>query len=498
MSPREKGRTEPEGPSGRPRRARFGMDGETKTRPDYWRVFGISIVAIAMLAFTLAFVNFVYAQAAHSDMFSSKPYRVVVSPDAAADMKPLVEGYVEGQGKGSFELSEGPDADIFVEKGPRKGYDGTRVTGMPAMDLTAGGLQRTVRPEREYWYNYKRTGLIFKVKNRQVASFEDYLLGYWDSQPAISLNAVGDIIPGRHVAEQMAKRGVDWPFKLIAPVVNGADITYGDLECPLTNRYEVPYSGMDFVAPAKTIEGIKMLGLDVAALANNHSTNFGRPALTDTIKLLKDNKIGYAGGGDNYNEAHRPALAEAGGTRFAFLSYNGIKGSLDASATEPGVSWINLLPWYPDSEQDFETVEADIREARKQADFVVVGIHWSKEYEYKPNSSMVTLARRACDAGADMVIGQHPHSIQSLESYKGKLIAYSLGNFIFDQRFSDQVREGVVMKCQLRGNVLVSVAFEPYRINNACQTVPLKGSSGQKVLDKLFEISGWPKRQQSS
>lgn len=498
MSPQGTRRAVTSGPSGRSGRSRFGMDGEKKPSVDYRRIFGISIVAIAFLAFTLAIVNFVYAQAAHSDMFSSKPYKVVVSPDAASDMKPLVESYIKSQGKGSFELSESPDSDIFVEMSPRKGYDGTRVTGMPAMELSAGKLQKTVRPERAYWYNFKRTGFILKVKNRQVASLEDYLTGYWDTQPAISLTAVGDIIPGRHVAEQMAKRGVEWPFKLIAPVVNGADITYGDLECPLTNRYEVPYSGMDFVAPAKTIAGIKMLGLDVVTLANNHSTNFGRPALTDTIKLLETNKIAYAGGGNNYDEAHRPALAEAGGTRFAFLSYNGIKGSLDASAVEPGVAWINILPWYPDSEQDFETVEADIREARKQADFVVVGIHWSKEYEYHPNSSMVTLARRACDAGADMVIGQHPHSIQSLESYKGKLIAYSLGNFIFDQRFSEQVRQGVVMKCELRKNVVVSVEFVPYRINNACQTVPLNGSSGQKVLDKLFEISGWPKRQQSS
>jgi poly-gamma-glutamate capsule biosynthesis protein CapA/YwtB (metallophosphatase superfamily) len=101
------------------------------------------------------------------------------------------------------------------------------------------------------------------------------------------------------------------------------------------------------------------------------------------------------------------------------------------------------------------------------------------------------MARRACDAGADMVIGQHPHTIQSMESYNGKLIAYCLGNFIFDQRFNEQVRQGVVLKCTFKKNVPVSARLVPYRISDTCQTVPLKGSSGQNLLDKLFEISGW-------
>lgn len=470
-----------------------GWDRAREAGPEtYWKLFGLFVVVTAALALLIAFVNFFYSQAAHSDIFSSKPYRIVISQEAAADIKPLVEGYLKSHPGTGLELSgDQSGADVYIAKSPRKGFDAAPFEGYPAMDLTAGSREKTLRPRRDYWFSYKKTGIIFKVKSREIYDLEEYLLGYYESVPVTTLTAVGDIIPGRHVAENMARHGVSWPFKLIAPVVNGADITYGDLECPLTDRYEVPYAGMEFVAPARTINGIEMLSLDVVTLANNHSTNFGRTALTDTVKLLKANKIAYAGGGFDYEEAHRPAVVEAGGTKFAFLSYNSIKGSLDASASEPGVAWINMEPWYPDSEQDFALVASEVREAKKQADFVVVGLHWSKEYQYHPNPSMVALAHRACDAGADMVIGQHPHSVQSIEYYKGKFIAYSLGNFIFDQRFSEQVRQGFVLKCGLKGGILVSLDLVPYRVNNACQTVPYTGTKGQPVLDKVFKVSGW-------
>ncbi len=458
----------------------------------YWRAFGVALVVIAVLAFFLAFVNFFYSQAAHSDVFSSRPYRVAVADDASADVKHLVQSYLKAHPDANLELSSDPDgADVYIAKKAMNGFDSSVFTGYPAMELEAGTRKKTLRPARQYRFSYKKTGIILKVKSSEVSGLEEYLQDYYESAPAVEVTMVGDMIPGRHVAEYMAKKGVSWPFKLVAPLVSGADLTIGDLECPLTDRYEVPYTGMEFVAPAETIDGIKMLGLDIAALANNHSTNFGRTALTDTIELLKENGIAYTGGGYDYNEAHHPAFLEAGGKTFAYLNYNSIKGSLDASATEPGVAWINMQPWYPDSEQDFQTVESDIREARKQADVVIVGFHWSKEYVYEPNPSMVALAHRACDAGADMVVGQHPHSVQSLESYDGKLIAYSLGNFIFDQRFSEQVRQGFFLNCDFRDGVLTSLEMVPYRISNTCQTVPYEGSEGQPLLDRVLKVSGW-------
>lgn len=458
----------------------------------YWRLFGFAALGIAAAALLLSFVNFFYAQAAHGDLFSGGEYMVVIEPEAARDVRPMVRAYVKARPDAPFKVvSEGDDADVYIGESPRKGFDSSRFEGRPALELRAGIRRKVLQPENQYWFSCKKTGILFPVKNRATSELEEFLVRYYESAPSVTMTAVGDIIPARHVAENMAEHGVSWPFKLIAPVVNKADITYGSLECPLTDRFEVPYAGTVFVAPAETIKGIEMMGLDVVTLANNHSTDFGRTALTDTIELLKESDIVYTGGGYDYDEARRPAVLEAGGTKFAFLNYNSIKGSLDATATEPGVAWINMQPWYPDSEEDFAGVEADIREAKKKADFVVVGFHWSKEYEFHPNASMVMLAHRACDAGADMVIGQHPHSVQSIEYYKGKFIAYCQGNFIFDQRFSEQVRHGFVLHCGFRNGVLVSLDLLPYRINDACQTVPYADGRGQFLLDKVFRISGW-------
>ncbi len=460
-------------------------------RSYYDGILGIAVVTLAVLAFALSTVNFFYAQAARSDL-STRPYSVDISPAASADMKPIVESYMKANPDVRMRITSGSGAaDVYIDKQVRKGFDASVVTGLPPLVVIAGDRQKTLRPSRDYFFSYKRTGLLLKVRNRDMARLEDYLHGYWESLSDLTVAAVGDIIPGRHVAESMAEHGVEYPFEKVAPLVSSADLSFGDLECPLTDSIEPPRSGMVFAAPAKTIKGIELLGLDLVTLANNHSTNFGREAFMDTVRLLESRGLEYVGGGRDYNRAHAPAVMAVGGYRFAFLDYNAIEGSVDATAGEPGVTWIDLQPWRPDDPADFRMVQEEIREARKKADYVVVGFHWSKEYVYEPNPSMVKLAHLACDAGADMVVGQHPHTIQPIEYYNGKLIAYSLGNFVFDQRFNEQVRQGFVMRMTFKKLSPVSIELLPYRISGSCQTVPQNGATGQKLLDRLFRISGW-------
>jgi len=460
------------------------------------RAPGVALIALSLLAFALAAVNLVYARAARP---KGNLYTVEISPAASINMLPIVESYINTHANGRMKLSSGGGADVFIDEKPRKGYNAVRVTGVPAITLAAGTLRKTLRNARSWWLCSKRAGIILKQPNPEIESLADYITDYYGADSSVKLTALGDIIPGRHVAKAMAKHGVAFPFKLATPLVKGSDVTVGDLECPLTDRVEPPYSGMFFSSPTKTVEGLKLLGISVVTLANNHSTNFGRPAFTDTLETLKANDIKYAGGGYNYDEAHRPAVVEARGLKFAFLSYNSIEGSLDATADEPGVTWIRMPPYNPDNPDDVKKVVDDIGQARRQADIVIACFHWSKEYEYHPNPSMVVLAHAACDAGADLVIGQHPHSVQSIEYYKGKFIAYSLGNFIFDQRhvqingvdIGEQTRKGLVLKCDFRRGFLASLELLPCRINDNCQTAPLEGKSAQNLLDKVFSISGW-------
>lgn len=463
------------------------------------RLLGVALVVIAALAFTLAITNLIYAQAAHSP---GKPYKVEISPDAVADMKPVVESFIKTRGAGRIVLSTDGRADVFISPKPSAGYEAVRLTGMPAVTLTAGSIDKTLQPARDYWFSYKRTGIVLKGDDPEIEDLMSYVKGYYGSESSVKVTVVGDIIPGRHVAEAMAKHGTDFPFKTALPLVAGSDVTVGDLECPLTDRVKPPYSGMVFSAPAKTVQGLQLLGLTAVTLANNHSTNFGRQAFTDTLKVLKQNDIKYAGGGYNYTEAHQPAVVDSKGMKIAVLSYNSIDGSLDATSSDSGVTWIRMPPFHADNPDDVRMVLQDIRKAKQQADFVIPCFHWSEEYKYHPNASMVQLAHSALDAGADMVIGQHPHSVQSIEWYKGKFIAYSLGNFIFDQRqveingvqVGEQARRGLVLRCDFRQKHLVSLELVGSRINDACQTVPLKGEAAQQLYDKVIEISGWKKQ----
>lgn len=480
--------------------ARGWLDGIRKARPaSYGRLLAICLLAVAALSFTLAVTNLIYAQAAHSP---GKPYKVQVSKDADADMKPIIESFIKTRGKGRLVLANDGRPDVFIATKPSVGYEAVKLTGMPAVALTAGTLHKTLEPSRDYWFSYKRTGIVLKGADPLVEDLVSYIRDYYGPDSSVKFTAVGDIIPGRHVAEAMAKHGIDFPFKTAVPLVAGSDVTVGDLECPLTDRIKPPYSGMTFSAPAKTVQGLELLGLSAVTLANNHSTNFGRPAFTDTLKVLKNNNIAYTGGGYNYTEAHKPAVVDSHGTKIAFLSYNSIDGSLDATSSDAGVTWIRMPPFHEDNPDDVRMVQEDIARAKQQADVVIPFFHWSKEYQYHPNASMVVLAHAALDAGADMVIGQHPHSVQPIEWYKGKFIAYSLGNFVFDQRqveidgqqVGEQARVGMVLHCDFRQKHLVSLELLGSRTNDACQTTPLTGAAGQRLYDKVFDISGWKKQ----
>jgi poly-gamma-glutamate synthesis protein (capsule biosynthesis protein) len=303
------------------------------------------------------------------------------------------------------------------------------------------------------------------------------------------MTAVGDILPGRHVVEKMNKYGVDYPFKAIAPAVKGSDVTYGDLECPLTDRITPPTSGMLFSAPKKTIQGVKLLGLNVVSVANNHTTNFGVEPFVDTLKLLQDNKIAYCGGGYDYDQAHTPAVLDAGGMKMSFLGYDSIPDVIKAGSG-PGVAWLSLPPWNAASPEELDQVLSDIRAAKAKSNYVVACFHWSAEDVYYPSDAMKNVAYKAIDAGADMVLGSHPHTIQPIEYHNGHLIVYSMGNFVFDQMQRDQTREGFFIKCTFLNSELTKVTLVPYKIRDYSQPVLQTGAAGQKILNKVLKLSG--------
>jgi poly-gamma-glutamate capsule biosynthesis protein CapA/YwtB (metallophosphatase superfamily) len=436
-----------------------------------------SISVVALVALALA-GTYIYRQSAQA-----KSHTIYISPEAEGDCRQIVDAYRKAYPDPAVTFAGRADAGLILAADKAEGRGAIEVHPIPALDLVAGSRKVPLRPRKSYW-------LSCDTKDRAVSRLARFLDAYHEKQETVTITAMGDIIPGRTVAKMMALKGVSYPFGKMAPIVKGADIVYANLEAPLSDRVKPPYKGMSFIAPSSTAEGLKMLGINVVSLANNHSTNFGLNAFADTLTLLKNSGIAYAGGGMNLAQARAPAVVEAGGTSFAFLDYNAITGSLNATPTKPGVAWIRMKPWAKDSADDMALVRSSVRQAKSQGHFVVACFHWSDEYKHQPSVSQRNMAHLACDAGADLVIGGHPHCIQSIEMYNGKLIAYSLGNFIFDQMQHDYTREGVVMKCRYNGSVLTGLEFIPYVIQDWCQPVAATGGPGQKILGELLSISG--------
>ena len=235
------------------------------------------------------------------------------------------------------------------------------------------------------------------------------------------LQFVGDIMldggPGHIISN-----GGD-PFANVGSVLLDADITIGNLECSIATEGHAEDKPYTFKGPSSALPLLNRYFTGVS-IANNHSGDWGKAGFASEIKLLSLAHVSWFGGGNNFKQAHEPLLISRSGRRVAFLGYNEFPPrSFQATGTRPGTAWL------------IETdVINDMRRARSQhhADLVVLYLHWGKEFDEQPSLSQRTLAQRLIDAGADVIIGAHPHVVQTIEWYKGRPIVYSLGNFMFD------------------------------------------------------------------
>ena len=242
------------------------------------------------------------------------------------------------------------------------------------------------------------------------------------AQEAVSLVFVGDIMladsPGKVI-----RRGED-PFAPFAAILKSADIRVGNLECVVaTTGSAEPDKPFTFRAAPRSLAFVKR-HFDAVGLANNHTGDYGPQAFTEMLGLLDKAGIGYFGGGADLARAHTPLIIERKGMRIALLAYNEFfPRSFEADVDKPGVAW-----------SEDEQVRRDIALARTQyhADLVIPFMHWGLEHEPLASARQRQLARVMIDAGADAVVGGHPHVTQDVEQYRGKPIVYSLGNFVFD------------------------------------------------------------------
>jgi len=279
----------------------------------------------------------------------------------------------------------------------------------------------------------------------------------------ISLTFTGDVILARSVNFLTVKSNdFTWSFKNIADDLRNSDLSIINLESPLIKNCPLTNEGFKFCGDERHVQGLVFSGIDVVGLANNHAGNYGDAGVKETISNLEKNNISVSGATER-----KIAYKEVRGTKFAFLSLNTI-GYVE-----------NSLVW--GSEENLKNL---IIEARENAEVVIVQLHWGVEYVEEPAETQKKLGRMAIDLGADMVVGNHPHWIQKYEVYKDKYILYALGNFIFDQEWSQKTKEGVIAKVSVSDRKIYDLQFIPVEIRNYGQVYKTQNTN---IFPKLLE-----------
>ncbi|TMD63707.1 MAG: CapA family protein [Chloroflexi bacterium] len=274
----------------------------------------------------------------------------------------------------------------------------------------------------------------------------------------VTLAFTGDVMFGRTVNSHMLATAANdpYPFTYTADFLRSFDLTIGNLECVIS-RLGVPVpKPYTFRGDARAYSRLLKAGFDLVSVANNHSGDYGKAAFLDEFLTLPTHGITPIGGGQDKQQAHTPIFKTMHGTTIAFLAYDEIDPySFAATATTPGHSWLY--------ERD---LRQDIAKARLSADFVITFVHWGIEYFTSLTGHQRHLAQVAIDSGADLVVGAHPHVIEPYEFYKGKLIVYSLGNFVFDNMYDDVVRRGNILTLSVKKNQLLNWKLVTTRIGD--------------------------------
>lgn len=288
-----------------------------------------------------------------------------------------------------------------------------------------------------------------------------------DESKLITIISTGDVMMSRQVnVISEEKKDYLWMTANVKDLISSADITFINFENPIKKDCPLTTSGMIFCAKDKNILALKELGVDVAGLGNNHALDQGSLGLTESEEILNNAEIKTVG-------VKNPMYIEAKGKKISFLAYT------ELSCNEKYLGCI----------KNREKIKNDIIEARKNADLVIPMFHWGVEYTTQITTLQKEVAKLAIDNGADLVLGNHPHWIQPIEVYKGKLILYSHGNFIFDQMWSQKTREGLVSKFYFYDNKLIYIDLIPILIEDYGRPKVLENAEKLRQIEYIKSLS---------
>ena len=293
----------------------------------------------------------------------------------------------------------------------------------------------------------------------------------------VTLTFGGDIMLDRGVKNSVIKNFNNDYSALFEKLefLKDSDIVFANLEGTASDQGEDMHNLYSFHMDPSIVPALAGAGIDILSVANNHIGDWGRISYIDTLANLKENEILYTGGGNNSTEAETPTIIEKYGVKIGFLGFSDVgPNSMEASIEKAGV----LLASNP----RFDEI---IQNASKQVDYLVVYFHFGEEYQEKHNTRQEYLAHRAIDDGAKIIVGSHPHVVEDFEVYKNSFIAYSLGNFIFDQTFSEKTMEGLLLNVKLGNNGSMTVRKDTVKLNRIFQPDTVIKGKEEKVEFKI-------------
>lgn len=297
----------------------------------------------------------------------------------------------------------------------------------------------------------------------------------------LEIMAVGDLNLAHWITPILKTKGEDYPFKKLKSVLSTSDLVIANLEAPFTLDGEAAEKQFIFKVPPEYVSTLKAGNIKAVSLANNHILDYGPTGLRHTIQTLSKAGIFYAGAGENKEMANQPAVFEIKNKKIAFFAYSmTFPESFFATDSSAGTAYPVL-----------KIVKKEIQQVRKNCDIIITAFHWGKELESRPDQYQQRLAHKVIDYGSDVVIGHHPHSLQGVESYRGKPIFYSLGNFVFAS-YSEKVKQSMIAKIAIDAENSISVSLLPINVYNreiVFQPLQLQGAVKAKAISAMQDLS---------
>ena len=297
-------------------------------------------------------------------------------------------------------------------------------------------------------------------------------------EPYLVLRFTGDVNLSSRFESVTNEKGADYLWRQINPLLKTADISFLNLETSVSDRGRKVKERLFFRTSPQNMMGLVNSGVDLVSVANNHTYDYGPIAFEDTLNFLTDNKILYAGGGRDLNAALEPKYINKKGMKIGFIAFNQIFnntwGAADNKSGQLG---------YDDYTRN--AIFKAIREAAAECDQLIVMAHWGVERANLPKEETKLLARALIDAGADLIVGSHPHVLQGVEVYKNKPIYYSVGNSIFTNK-DEHTSGGAIFELKLNQEGIISAKFYPTYIEKKDFKLLKKSDSRyQQVIEQF-------------